>query len=207
VKLLGFLGSDVQSGAKGLLDHLGKKNQDGTDNPFIAHSKAILYKAFDIKSDAHNPEGKITKDNSVSTLVNHLFGDETLVGATYSMFHVKDFTDEVEDSDVDIFGLLIEAPLEELFVKKPGSADGDDLPSLMFYSSFFIPVDVDGNGVLDKPIAYLLLRAFRLENIAMNGLMGEMADLFSSPALYPGGYLHEVYVDMMAFAEENMTSE
>ncbi len=205
LKLLGFLGSDVQSGAKGLLDHLSKENQDGTDNPFIANAKVILYKAFDIKSDTHNPVGEITKDNSVSELVNHLFGDETLVGGIYSMFHVKDFTDEVEDSDVDIFGLLIEEPLEEFFVKKPGITDGDDLPSLRFYSSFFIPVDVDGNGVLDKPIAYLLLRAFRLENTDMNGLMGEMADLFYSPALYPGGYLHEVYIDMMAFAEENMT--
>ncbi len=165
-------------------------------------------------------QGKIDDYRSLADLVKHLFGeDDDLEGGIYSMTNVKDFVDEIADSDLDLFGWFVEDLLHEILVENQSEEDtGVDLLAGMASGLGFIlwdiytygyitptlfgEVDLDENSVSDWSSMYTILSCLSLET-DMNGFLDDNILFWGGEPMRPGGVGWRVWYNIFIFYAES----
>ncbi len=164
---------------------------------------------MDLYDESYNPQGKVMENWEIARMFTHLFGDENFMGGVYSLNNLKDFMDDMEDADIALFDQAIDNMVWMLIGGSGEYPSGlefperKELPSLRAFQALCSQVDVDGNGVLDKSLIYLLLRVFKLET-DMSALLEDFVVLFDTPELYPGGALYNNIMKVIDLVEEDL---
>jgi hypothetical protein len=184
-----------------LMDYLTAKINEGKDdNPFIANSKTLLYKALDVQDDIYNPAGFIKGSTPVTgpdSLLKHL-SDLYLVTNWYGgdIEPITTFLTEAtgtEEGQEALWSVL------DQFYNKNDSKEVGMLTKIMggegagenyikisiepkFIRALFTPVDNNGDGIKEDAVAFALFKQVKLSYVDtdkefMQRILGELYDL------------------------------
>ncbi len=215
---------DVQTRRQYYLD-LYKNIDEGAAWWFRERNKTIAmftddeYKTLveDLPDDFGEPSdfvGSYDDTTSLSLLFSELYGsDDDLKDGLYSMSHVRNFIDELGDSDVSMLDIILD-PLNETIVEHDPSHTTqtwnsmfsvlkavmwDNVPARKWTQSMgFTIYDVDLDGETDHTGALL---AFRVLNLAidMNGVLEDSILFWGGPDVRPAGYTWNIWKEIFRF--------
>ncbi len=150
----------------------------------------------------------------LSELFANLYGaDDDLEGGVYSLNRVRDFVDELLDSNVDFMGAL-EDNLREILVERDYDAEQEtfacsfaimkdlqwdywiDKRAMQYWMNTSHDFDMDGE--IDLP---MFQNAFRMFNLAvdMNGVLEDNILFWGGPDMLPDGYTWLLWKDIIEF--------
>ncbi len=178
-----------------------------------------------VKEGVKTPyEGTAADNRDLEWLFTHLYGDENFEGGIYTVNNASDFFNEVLESDINFYGYFVEDFLRDILVSPgdiPGNGSRDtsyDIvkaftgPALSttaifrFFRAATTWIDMDGNGVLDKPFMYLFIDVVRLET-DLSGVLHDLVYFFGGPDLEPSGKVWSIFKEIFYLEAVSYTIE